>query len=62
MDSERKKTIIIRAAITALMTAVGFAFPLVWIPPHSLRTRHTRLSLIPIQSHRKACIDQGSRR
>lgn len=32
MDSERKKTIIIRAAITALLTAIGFAFPLVWIP------------------------------
>jgi very-short-patch-repair endonuclease len=32
MDSQRKRTIIIRGAITAVLTAVGFAFPLVWIP------------------------------
>ncbi|WP_313197187.1 DUF559 domain-containing protein [Rhizobium sp.] len=32
MDSARKRTIIIRGAITAVLTAIGFAFPLVWIP------------------------------
>lgn len=32
MDSERKKTIIIRGAITAVLVVIGFAFPLVWIP------------------------------
>ncbi|MEB2848108.1 DUF559 domain-containing protein [Endobacterium cereale] len=32
MDSARKRTILTRGAITAVLTAIGFAFPLVWIP------------------------------